>query len=72
MARLPNGRPLGGRGTGPIDIALQRPSVNLKEAENQSEQAQAIAQRTNGEGFRFSRHGTLGPPMPTAIEKAWE
>jgi hypothetical protein len=72
MAKLPGGQPLGGRGTGPINVALQRPTVNLKEAENIGEQAKAVSDRVSGDGFRFSRHGTLGPAKPTALEKAWD
>jgi hypothetical protein len=72
MAKSTAGPPIGGRGTGPINVAVQRPTVNLKEAENVGEQAKAVGNKISGEGFRFSRHGTLGPAKPTAIEKAWE
>ncbi len=42
-----------------LDVALQRPTVNLKEAENTGEQAEA-ATRAAQPAVRFSKHGTLG------------
>ena len=55
-----------GRGKAPafgkdekLDVALQRPTVNIKEAENTGEQAEA-ATRADQPAVRFSKHGTLG------------
>ena len=70
-ARAAGNFPLGGRGTGPINVAVQRPTTNLREAENLGEEAQAAAHTNTETGFRFSRHGTLGPAKPTELEKAW-
>ena len=45
-----------------INVALMRPTVNLKEAENVGEAAAAVAPHTNlAQPHRFSRHGTFGP-----------
>lgn len=65
-------RPIGGLGSGPINVAVQRPTVNVREAENLGEEAQAAAHTNVETGFRFSRHGTLGPTKPTTVEQAWE
>jgi hypothetical protein len=40
MAKLPTDNAL--QNAGPINVALQRPTVNLKEAENVAEQARAV------------------------------
>lgn len=67
MAKIAGSLPLG-KNT-PLNVAVQRPTVNMREAENLNEQAAAVANRNNPEGFRFSRHGTLGPQRLTDIEK---
>lgn len=59
MAKIPGTLPLA-KDT-PVNVAVQRPTVNLRESENVNEQAAAVANRNNPEGFRFSKHGTLGP-----------
>jgi len=53
------------------NVALQRPTVNLKEAENLGEEATAAGSRPQP-GVRFSRHGTFGPPVNHAIENLWD
>jgi hypothetical protein len=53
--------PLGGTG-GPINVAVQRPTVNIKEAENVGEQAAAAVHE---EPVTFSKHGTFGPRVTT-------
>lgn len=68
MSRKAGNIPLGGQGSGPINVAVQRPTVNIKEAENVAEQANAAAHTNTETGFRFSRHGTLGPVKPTGLE----
>jgi len=54
-----------GRGKAPgfgkdekIDVALNRPTVNVKEAENVGEQASA-ATRATAPPVQFSKHGSL-------------
>lgn len=46
-----------------INVALRRPTVNIKEAENVGEQAQAAARVTPR--VSFSRHATFGPKVVT-------
>jgi hypothetical protein len=41
-----------------FDVALMRPTVNVKESENQGEQAMAAA-RTTAPPVKFSKHGTF-------------
>jgi hypothetical protein len=53
-----------GKDSGPINVALQRPTVNVKEAENQGEEA-AAAGRVNLPPVRLSKHATFGPPKMT-------
>lgn len=60
--KAPTGFPLG-RGDGPINVALQRPTVNLKEAENVGEQAAATAH--NEPRLTFSKHATFGSKVVT-------
>lgn len=69
MARIPGkaGLPLG-KDT-PMNVAVQRPTVNVKEAENVGEQAAAVVKP---EGFRFYSHGTFGPQRLTEFEKIHE
>ncbi len=53
-----------GNDAGKIDVALQRPTVNLREAENVGEQLAAETRR-NQAPFTFSKHGTFGPRSMT-------
>ena len=52
-----------------FNVAVQRSSVNLKEAENQGEQAMAAA-RTVAPPVRFSKHGTFpgGNPAHSVMD----
>lgn len=52
-----------------MNVAVQRPTVNVRETENVGEQAAA---EVKPEGFRFYSHGTLGPHRPSPIEKFYE
>ena len=52
----------GGQG-GPINLAVQRPTVNLKESENVAEQAAAAAR--NAGPVRLSKHATFGQKQVT-------
>jgi hypothetical protein len=54
------------------NVAVQRPTVNLKEAENLGEQAEAAA-RTTQPGVRFGKHGTFFGPSPVhPVEALWD
>jgi hypothetical protein len=46
-----------------INVALQRPTVNIKEAENVGEQAAAVAHTNPSPSF--SKHATFGPKQVT-------
>lgn len=61
----------GPSGSGKLNVAVQRPTVNLKEAENLGEEANASAVRPPS-GVRFSKHGTFGPPVDHAVEKLFD
>jgi hypothetical protein len=61
--KAPTGFPLGRGESGPINVALQRPTVNLKEAENVGEQAAAAA--NNEPKLTFTKHATFGPKVVT-------
>jgi len=65
MAKAPGQLPLG-KDT-PMNVAVQRPTVNVREAENVGEQAAAAVHSDSA--FRFSKHGTLGPHRPTQVEE---
>jgi hypothetical protein len=51
----------------PVNVAVKRPSVNLKEAENVGEQASAA---THQKQPMFSKHGTYWP-TPHPIDAAY-
>jgi len=51
--------------SGKVNVAVQRPTVNLKEAENLGEEMASVAQRSAATGTVFSRHGTFGPKKMT-------
>lgn len=53
------------------NVAVQRPTVNLKEAENLGEEATAAAVRPQP-GVTFSKHGAFGPPVIHPIERLWQ
>jgi hypothetical protein len=57
--RTPQESPYAAGNDSKINVAVQRPTVNLREAENVGEQAAAAA-RVNEPPFRFSKHGTFG------------
>lgn len=48
-----------------FNVAVQRPTVNIKEAENVGEAAQAVVPGTAAQPLRFSKHGTFGPKKVT-------
>lgn len=60
----PNSFPLGK--SEKMDVALNRPTVNLREAENQGEEARA-ATGADQPTVRFGRHGTFGPATPNPL-----
>jgi hypothetical protein len=69
MARLSTNTPIG-PSDDKINIAVQRPNINVKEAENVAEQANAVTQRLKGpNGVTYSRHGTFGPSKPNPLEQ---
>jgi hypothetical protein len=51
--------------SGKINLAVQRPTVNLKEAENVTAEMASVAQRTAASGNTFSKHATSGPKVIT-------
>lgn len=53
-----------GEDAGRINVAVQRPTVNLREAENLGEQLAAETRR-NQEPVTFSKHATFGPKRVT-------
>lgn len=55
-----------------INVALQRPTVNVKEAENAGEQAVAAARHAADPQVKFARHGTFGPPQNTGLDGLWK
>lgn len=54
-----------GNPAGPVNVAVQRPTVNVKEAENVGEEMAAEVRRNQEAGLRFSKHGTFGPKKVT-------
>jgi hypothetical protein len=56
MSKLHSDTPVTAEG-GPVNVAVQRPTVNLKEAENVGEQATAEAARFAAPRIVFSKHG---------------
>jgi hypothetical protein len=55
--------PFGPQDGARFNITVQRPTVNLKEAENVGEQAQAAAHMTPR--VSFSKHAAFGPKAVT-------
>lgn len=53
-----------------VNIAVKRPTVNVKEAENVGEQAAASADKYS-QGLRLSKHATFGPSVPHPLEQAF-
>lgn len=53
-----------GNDAGKVDVALQRPTVNVREAENVGEQL-AAEMRKNQPPVVFSKHGSFGPKTIT-------
>lgn len=50
---------------GKVNVAVQRPTVNVREAENMGEEMASVAQRSAAVGTTFSKHGTFGPKKTT-------
>jgi hypothetical protein len=61
--------PIGPTGVAPANVAVQRPTVNIKEAENLGEQAVA-ASHVHPE-IRMSKHGAFGKPVSHPVEQMW-
>jgi hypothetical protein len=61
--------PVGPSG-GPANVAVQRPTVNIKEAENLGEQA--VATTHARQDFTFAKHGTFGKPNRHMIQDMFE
>ena len=53
-----------------VNVAVQRPTVNIKEAENLGEQAVASSM-AKPEPVRFSKHGVFGPSPVHPVENMW-
>jgi hypothetical protein len=74
MPKPAQGLPLG-KDT-PMNVAVQRPTVNIKEAENVGEAAAKVAEPRKAQWpsavdpkkFRLFRHGTFGPERPTGLD----
>lgn len=62
-----SGQFLAGIPSGPVNVAVQRPTVNIKEAENVGAQLAATVEHAKAipDQPRFSRHATFGPPKVT-------
>lgn len=55
-----------------FNVSVQRPSVNLREAENLGEEASAASRNATGAPAGFSKHGTFSPtPQEHLVEKMW-
>lgn len=53
-----------GKDAGPVNVAVQRPTVNLREALNLGEQL-AAENRRSQQPVRLSKHATFGPSSVT-------
>jgi len=53
-----------GQDAGRVNVAVQRPTVNIREAENVGEQLAAETRR-NQQPVTFSKHGSFGPRSVT-------
>lgn len=62
--KLPQVGPYAAGNDSKINVAVQRPTVDLREAENVGEQA-AAAGRVNQQPVRLSKHATFGPKQVT-------
>ena len=51
--------------SGKENVAVQRPTVNLREAENVGAEMASVAQRSAATGNTFSKHATFGPKKIT-------
>lgn len=60
----PQGPFAAGNDAGRTNVAVQRPTVDIKEAENVGEQLAGIQRRLQPE-VTFSKHGTFGPKKTT-------
>lgn len=54
-----------------VNLAVQRQTVNVKQAENLGEQAVAAANHAN-DGMVFAKHGTFGPKVNRGIDSLWK
>lgn len=72
MAKPAATKPVGFGPSEKINVAVQRPTVNVKEAENVSEQASAATQGMKNQPLQFSKHATFGPPKAHPLEAAFE
>lgn len=57
-----------------INVAAQRPTVNIKEAENVGEEATAAARhyKEQSDTVRFSKHGKFAQPVDAhPVTDAW-
>lgn len=55
-----------------MNLAVKRPTVNVKEAENQGEEANALARHFSADQqTRFSKHGTF-QVTPHPLEQAYK
>jgi len=64
MARTPQVGPYAAGHDSKANIAVQRPTVNLREAENVGEQF-AAETRANQQPVRLSKHASFGPQRVT-------
>jgi hypothetical protein len=55
-----------------FSVAVQRPSVDLRAAENMGEEAAAAARKSQPPAQTFSKHGTFSAtPQEHLIESMW-
>ena len=61
----PSGPFEAGNSAGPVNVAVQRPTVNVREAENVGEELAAETRREQVPTNLFSKHATFGPKRVT-------
>jgi hypothetical protein len=54
-----------GMPSGKVNVAVLRPTVNVREAENLGSEMASVAQRSAASGNMFSKHATFGPKKIT-------
>lgn len=62
--KLPQVGPYAAGNDSKVNVAVQRPTVNLREAENMGEEISAET-RTTQKPVRLSKHATFGPSIVT-------